>query len=110
MPNVNRQRLTRHKPRSSRAAVVLRGGGVHQAALQEPAGGHGAQRLPLSEEAGGPAHQAHRRDPGHAAGDAGGHDHRWVVIVGGSSSRARRVRGCGTTWACEALSGGSVVV
>ena len=64
---------------SSRAAVVVRGGGVHKAALQEPSGGHGAQRLPVSEEAGGAAHQAHRRDPGHAAGDAGGHDHRWVM-------------------------------
>ena len=59
-----------------RAAVLLRGGGVDQAALQEPPGGHGAQRLPVPEEAGGAADQAHRRDAGHAAGDAGGHDHR----------------------------------
>ena len=111
---------------SPRSAVVVCGGGFHQAALQEPSGGHGAQRLPVPEEAGRPAHQAHRRDPGHAAGDAGGHDHRWVVVhgsvdfqpslVGGIpflssfpgffiSFRELGVRGGAPIWACAALTG-----
>lgn len=41
-----------------RFALLLRGGGVHQEALQEPAGGDGAERLPVPEEAGGAADQA----------------------------------------------------
>lgn len=37
----------------SRSSLFLRGGGVYQTALQEPAGGHGAQWVPVPEEAGG---------------------------------------------------------
>lgn len=37
----------------SRSSLFLCGGGVHQKALQEPAGGHGAQRVPVPEKARG---------------------------------------------------------
>ena len=42
-----------------RAAGDVRGAGVHQAAVQEPPGGGGAQRLLVPAQARHPAHQAH---------------------------------------------------
>lgn len=42
-----------------RVAVFFCGGGVHQATFQKQAGWHGAQRLPVPEETGSAAHEAH---------------------------------------------------
>ena len=61
-----------------RAAGDVCGAGIHQAAVQEPPGGGGAQRLPVAAQARHPAHQAHRRDSGQPARAARRDDH-WSV-------------------------------
>ena len=58
-----------------RVVVDICGGGTHQETLQEPSGGHGAGRLPLTQEAGGAADKTDWWDTGETTGPVGGDDH-----------------------------------